>query len=106
MAGFAFFTPEKQTSAAEAAVAMAVLLLPYSILGPFAGVFIDRWSRRQILVIAPVVRAACCWPWPRRSSPRLPRRVFYGAALAVLGVNRFFLAALSLASPRRDRPTG
>ena len=45
--GYAFFTPEKQTSAAEAAAAFAVLLLPYSILGPFVGVFIDRWPRRR-----------------------------------------------------------
>ena len=30
--------------------AFAVLYLPYSLIGPFAGVFIDRWSRRQIIV--------------------------------------------------------
>src|SRR3954453_5549391 len=54
--GYAFFNPEKQTTAAEIAAGLAVLLLPYSILGPFVGVFIDRCSRRQILVIAPFVR--------------------------------------------------
>lgn len=54
--GYAFFSPERQASATAIAAGLAVLLLPYSVLGPFVGVFIDRWSRRQILVIAPVVR--------------------------------------------------
>ncbi|MET7592631.1 hypothetical protein ABZS92_38215, partial [Streptomyces sp. NPDC005444] len=30
------------------ASAMAVLLLPYSLIGPFAGVLLDRWRRRQV----------------------------------------------------------
>ena len=29
--------------------------LPFTLLGPFVGVFIDRWSRREILTIAPAV---------------------------------------------------
>src|SRR5258708_12472439 len=57
LAGFVFFSPEQQTSPARAATAFAVLLLPYSVVGPFAGVFIDRWSRRQILLFSPLVRA-------------------------------------------------
>ncbi|MFC4530853.1 MFS transporter [Sphaerisporangium dianthi] len=99
VAGYAFFTPEKQTSAAEAAVAFAVLLLPYSILGPFAGVFIDRWSRRQILVIAPVVRGALLVAAALLVALNAPDWCFYAAALAVLGVNRFFLSALSASLP-------
>ncbi|GAA3788864.1 MFS transporter [Sphaerisporangium flaviroseum] len=99
VAGYAFFTPEKQTSAAEAAVAFAVLLLPYSILGPFAGVFIDRWSRRQILVIAPVVRGGLLVIAALLVALNAPDWCFYGAALAVLGVNRFFLSALSASLP-------
>ncbi|WP_248964655.1 MFS transporter [Sphaerisporangium perillae] len=99
VAGYAFFTPEKQTSAAEAAVAFAVLLLPYSILGPFAGVFIDRWSRRQILVVAPVVRGLLLVAAALLVALNAPDWCFYGAALAVLGVNRFFLSALSASLP-------
>ncbi|MGI8333364.1 MFS transporter [Actinomadura scrupuli] len=97
LAGFVFFSPEQQTSPARAATAFAVLLLPYSVVGPFAGVFIDRWSRRQILLCSPLVRAvlvcviaALLWT----TGP-----AFYLAALLVLGVNRFFLAALSAALP-------
>ena len=97
--GYAFFTPEKQTSAAEAAVAFAVLFLPYSILGPFAGVFIDRWSRRQILVVAPVVRGVLMLVAATLVAASAPDWCFYVASLGVLGVNRFFLSALSASLP-------
>ena len=36
-----FFNPERATSAGEAAASFATLLLPYSVVGPFAGVFHD-----------------------------------------------------------------
>ncbi|MFI6800204.1 MFS transporter [Streptosporangium canum] len=99
VAGFAFFSPEKSTSAVEIAAGLAVLLLPYSILGPFAGVFIDRWSRRQILVIAPLVRGALLLLAAALVAADAPDALFYTAALAVLGVNRFFLAALGASLP-------
>lgn len=97
--GYAFFTPEKQTSAAAAAAAFAVLLLPYSVLGPFVGVFIDRWPRRQILVIGPLVRGALMALAATLVAAGAPDVYFYATALAVLGVNRFFLAALGASLP-------
>jgi MFS family permease len=99
VAGYVLFSPEQEATAAEAAVTAAVLLLPYSVLGPFVGVFIDRWRRRQILVHAPLIRAlllvatAALLVYARREGP------FLFAALLVLGVNRFFLSALSAALP-------
>jgi MFS family permease len=100
LATYVFFSPEKQTTASKAAAAFAVLLLPYSLVGPFAGVFIDRWSRRQILVWAPVVRAALVAGVAGLLTAGQDGAPFYLAALLVLGVNRFFLAALSAALPR------
>ncbi|MEU9832123.1 MFS transporter [Streptosporangium sp. NPDC048047] len=97
--GFAFFSPEKNTSAAAVAAGLAVLFLPYSILGPFVGVFIDRWSRQRILVISPLVRGALLLATAAIVVSDAPEPVFYAAALAVLGVNRFFLAALGAALP-------
>ncbi|WP_049560262.1 MFS transporter [Nonomuraea sp. SBT364] len=97
--GFAFFSPENQTTALGVAAGLAVLLLPYSILGPFVGVFIDRWSRRQILMIAPIVRGVLLAGAAALVAADVPDPVFYGAALAVLGVNRFFLAALGASLP-------
>ncbi|MFO7250680.1 MAG: MFS transporter [Actinomycetes bacterium] len=97
--GYAFFTPENQTTAAEAAAAFAVLLLPYSVLGPFAGVFIDRWPRRQILVIGPLVRGALLALAAALLATGAPDGYFYAVALGALGVNRFFLAALGASLP-------
>lgn len=97
--GYAFFNPEKQTTAAEIAAGLAVLLLPYSILGPFAGVFIDRWSRRQILVVAPVVRGGLLLITAALVAAGASDGLFYAAALGVLAVNRFFLAALAASLP-------
>ena len=51
------FLPEQQSTVRGFALATALFLLPFSLLGPFAGVFIDRWRRRRILVSVPLVRA-------------------------------------------------
>ncbi|GII97156.1 MFS transporter [Sinosporangium siamense] len=99
VAGIAFFNPETKTSATDVAIGLAVLLLPYSILGPFAGVFIDRWSRRQILVIAPLIRGALLLLAGALLAWGAPELLFYATALGVLAVNRFFLAALGTSLP-------
>jgi MFS family permease len=104
LAGYVFFSPERQTSAGKAAAAFAAVLLPYSLLGPFVGVFIDRWSRRQILVLAPVVRAGLVIGTAALLSVGEEGAPFFISVLFVLGVNRFFLAALSAALPRVTRP--
>jgi MFS family permease len=96
---YVFFNASTFPSPAAGAAAFAVLYLPYSLVGPFAGVFIDRWSRRQILVWSALVRAvfvtltAALMAAGNRSVP------LYIAVLLVLGVNRFFLSALSAALP-------
>ncbi|TDB84338.1 MFS transporter, partial [Actinomadura sp. KC216] len=105
LAGYVFFSPERQTTAAKAAAAFAVTLLPYSALGPFAGVFIDRWQRRQILVWTPILRALLVLAVAGLVAAGRDGPAFFIGVLAVLGVNRFFLAALSAALPhvvRRD----
>jgi MFS family permease len=50
------FLPEQQSTVRGFALATTLFLLPFSLLGPFAGVFVDRW-RRRILVTVPLVRA-------------------------------------------------
>ncbi|MFF1921732.1 MFS transporter [Streptomyces sp. NPDC058221] len=100
------FSPEKQASAGAIASAMAVLLLPYSLIGPFAGVLLDRWPRRQVFLYGNLLRAAlaCCTALLILGSA--PDWLFYASALCVTAVNRFVLAGLSAALPRvvdRDR---
>ena len=84
LASYALFSDDQPTPAAIAA-ALAVVLLPFSVLGPFAGVLLDRWSRRQVLR----------WAQPRagrdrggrgrgrRRGPPRPRLLRRGAALPV-----------------------
>ena len=99
LASFVLFSPEKQTTASAAASAFAVLLLPYSLVGPFAGVFIDRWSRQRILVVANIIRAALVVVVGGFVAAEVTGVALYVTALAVLSVNRFLLAALSAALP-------
>ncbi len=99
VAGYVLFSPEQEATAAEAAVTAAVLLLPYSVLGPFVGVFIDRWRRRQILAFAPLIRAVLVIATAALLAYGHDGVPFLLASLLVLGVNRFFLSALSAALP-------
>jgi MFS family permease len=96
---YVFFNASSFPSPSAGAAAFTVLYLPYSLIGPFAGVFIDRWSRRQILVWSAVLRSAfvaltaVLMALGNRGVP------LYVAVLFVLGVNRFFLSSLSAALP-------
>ncbi|MFI9720970.1 MFS transporter [Streptomyces sp. NPDC052396] len=99
LASFVVFSPEKQPSPAAIASAMAVLLLPYSLLGPFAGVLLDRWRRRQVLLHGNLLRAALAVGTALLIAARVPDWLFYVSALSVTGVNRFVLAGLSASLP-------
>ncbi|MET9775262.1 MFS transporter [Streptomyces sp. NPDC006367] len=100
LATYVVFSPEKQTSAAAVASAMAVLLLPYSLVGPFAGALLDRWRRRQVLLYGNLLRAALASVTAVLMVAAVPDWLFYLSALCVTAVNRFVLAGLSAALPR------
>ncbi|MFC5719773.1 MFS transporter [Streptomyces gamaensis] len=100
LAAYVVFSPEKQASPAAIASAMAVLLLPYSLLGPFAGVLLDRWRRRQVLLHGNLLRAGLATGTALLVVARVPDWLFYVSALSVTAVNRFVLAGLSAALPR------
>ncbi|MFH8991924.1 MFS transporter [Streptomyces sp. NPDC017940] len=100
LAAYVVFSPEKETSPAAIASAMAVLLLPYSLVGPFAGVLLDRWRRRQVLLHGNVLRAALAGTTAALMLAGAPDWLFYASALCVTAVNRFVLAGLSASLPR------
>ncbi|MEV0480560.1 MFS transporter [Streptomyces sp. NPDC050508] len=100
LAAYVVFSPEKQTSAAAIASAMAVLLLPYSLIGPFAGVLLDRWRRRQVFLYGNLLRALLAAATAVLMLSHVPDWLFYVSALCVTAVNRFVLAGLSAALPR------
>ncbi|MEU8573911.1 MFS transporter [Streptomyces asoensis] len=100
LATYVVFSPEKQTSAGAIASAMAVLLLPYSLIGPFAGVLLDRWRRRQVLLHGNLLRALLASATALLMIAHVPDWLFYASALCVTAVNRFVLSGLSAALPR------
>jgi MFS family permease len=100
LAAYVVFSPEKQTSAAAVASAMAVLLLPYSLVGPFAGVLLDRWRRRQVLLYGSLLRALLAAATALLILSPVPDWLFYVSALCVTAINRFVLSGLSAALPR------
>ncbi|MQA78240.1 MAG: MFS transporter [Streptosporangiales bacterium] len=99
LAAYAFFDPQRQPTAPAVAAAFAALLLPYSLVGPWAGVFLDRWRRRQVLVGANVVRAVLVLAIAGVVLADAPLAALLGLGLVVVSVNRFFLAALSASLP-------
>ena len=98
-AAYAFFSAQSFPNPAAAVYAFTVLYVPYSLIGPFAGVFIDRWSRRQIIVYGALIRSAMVAAAGFVVLGGQTGVPLYISALAVLGVNRFFLSAVSAGTP-------
>jgi hypothetical protein len=93
------FSPERQANALSAAIGFAVVLLPYSIVGPFVGTILDRVSRQRALFFANLARSA--------NLLIVALFVFSGTTgvaltvvvLVAFGINRLILAALSAGLP-------
>jgi MFS family permease len=106
LAGTVLFNPQSAADPIDVAAGFAVLLLPYSLVGPFAGVWLDRWSRRQVLLVANVVRAVLVLAVAALVLASVQGIGFYVAGLLVFSVNRFVLSALSAALPHTtDEPS-
>ena len=104
LASFVLFSPERQASAVSAAVAFAVVLLPYSVVGPFVGTILDRFSRQRAIFLANLIRAiTLCM---------IALLIFNGRTgieitifvLIAFGVNRLILAGLSAGIPLMTNP--
>jgi MFS family permease len=99
LASFVLFSPERQASALGAALAFAVVLLPYSIVGPFVGTVLDRISRQRALFASNLFRAL--------DLLIIAFLVFHGrtgveltvVVLVAFGINRLILAGLSAGLP-------
>ncbi|WP_245812274.1 MFS transporter [Actinophytocola xinjiangensis] len=97
--GAVVFNPERAVSPAEIAGGFAVLLLPYSIVGPFAGALLDRWDRRRVLVAANVVRGVLVLVTAGCVAAGVAGLPLLMLALVVMGISRFIGAGLSAALP-------
>lgn len=99
LAGAVLFNPERAADPAAIAAGFATLLLPYSVVGPFAGVLLDRWRRQRVLVATNLFRCLAVAMVAAEIATGTSGALFYGTALVVISVNRFFLAALSASLP-------
>ena len=103
LASYVLFSPERQPDATSVAVVLAITLLPFSILGPFVGVVLDRWSRRQVLLITSLTQVVVALGLAALVATGLRtsgvENAFYALVLVATSLNRFLLAALSASLP-------
>ena len=99
LASLFFFRPEAMTDAAGVAAALVVMLLPFSIVGPFTGPFLDRWRRRQVLFFGNVLRAGLVLLAVFGEVWFGDGPFVYVVVLVALGLSRFMLAGLSAGLP-------
>ncbi len=100
LASLIFFSTDRATTPEAVALAAVVTILPYTLIGPFAGVLLDVWPRRQVLFWANAVRSVLvvlCALLVYTDHVGLP---LYALVLACLSVNRFFLAGLGAVLPK------
>jgi len=99
LASFVLFSPERQATAVSAAVGFTVVLLPYSVVGPFVGTLLDRFSRQRAILFSNLSRVVILLI--------LSFFIFKGFAglevtilvLIAFGINRLILAGLSAGLP-------
>jgi MFS family permease len=106
LAGAILFNPERQATPLAIAGAFAVLFLPYSLLGPFAGALLDRWDRRLVLVGANTGRLSLVLAVAALLQAGVSDPPVLVAALIVNGFTRFVSSGLSASLPHvvpRDR---
>jgi len=99
LASFVLFSPERQPNAVAAAGAFTVVLLPYSFVGPYAGIFLDRFSRQRIVQIANVIRAIVLVAIAILIKSGTTGLVLTLFVLIAFGINRLILAGLSAGLP-------
>ena len=99
LAGALLFNPERAARPMAIAGAFAVLFLPYSLLGPFAGALMDRWDRRLVLVGANLGRLVSVALVGFGLAVGAGNVLVLCGALVVNGLARFASSGLSAALP-------
>ncbi len=99
LASFVLFSPERQTNPVAAALAFSVVLLPYSIVGPYVGTLLDRFSRQRIIQFSNYFRAANLIIIALLVSRSSTGALLTLVVLIAFGINRLILAGLSAGLP-------
>ncbi|WP_327070096.1 apolipoprotein N-acyltransferase [Kitasatospora sp. NBC_01302] len=98
-AQFVLFDVGRGATPGRIALVLAVTLLPFSLLGPFAGVLLDRFDRRRTLVVVSVLRAVLVLAGAVIVAQRWTPAA-YVATLLLLSSSRLVLTAKGAALPR------
>lgn len=102
VASVVIFGATAQETPAQVTKVLAVTILPFSLVGPFTGPFIDRFSRRSILVGASAMRFLITVALiPAINGPEW---VLLLLAVANVSVNRFFHSGKSAVLPTLVEP--
>lgn len=99
LAGGLLFNPQRASDPWAVAAAFAVLFLPYSLLGPFAGALLDRWDRRVVLIAANAARVLAVLAVATLLAFGARDLFVLCGALLVNGFSRFVTSGLSAALP-------
>jgi hypothetical protein len=99
LAGGLLFNPQRAAEPWAIAGAFAVLFLPYSVLGPFAGALLDRWDRRVVLIAANAARVLAVLGVAALLAVGARDLFVLCGALVVNGFSRFVTSGLGAALP-------
>lgn len=99
LAGGLLFNPERASGPWAIVEAFAVLFLPYSLLGPFAGALLDRWDRRVVLIAANAARLVSVLAVAALLACGARDLFVLCGALTVNGFSRFVTSGFSAALP-------
>lgn len=95
-----FFDPTSASTPRDIAAGFAVLLAPFTLVGPFVGPMIDRWHRQRIVLVGNLVRLGLVAAIGGAIAADAPKPLLYFLALVTLSINRFLLAALTAGIPQ------
>ena len=105
LGGVVLFSPEAATTPVAIAGGFAVMLLPYSVVGPFAAAALDRWDRRVVVAVAALLRTlaivatiALVAAGAVRSGAGLA--TLFGLSLVAIGLGRLVNTGLTAAMPK------
>ena len=86
---------EYNVSASEVGMLMVSLSAPSIIIGPLAGVYVDRWSRKQVMIVSDIIRGVLVVLIPFTTA----LWQIYVIMFLVSSVSRFFFPAYNSALP-------
>jgi hypothetical protein len=87
------------SSAGRILALFTVTLLPYSLVSPFLGVFVDRLDRRALMITTSLARAALLFTLPLWGGGLPGDAGLFVALLVLLGLSRLFLTTKSALLP-------